>query len=597
MMTMLDRNLWRIVLAVACLLTSSLIALAQTLTPADVADEEVMVNPMLPLLFVYAEPSEGADLVEALSGGVILILTGEAETIADVTWWEIETPSEALGWVVEVQDDVSTLLRDDGTPLSLIGAPVDSAQPTRTPSSAPSEGDDETVSDETVVVAVDLLFVYAEPSIDSDIIEAVALDVPLIILAPSETADDGVWWQVQLPSGSQGWIQDVTDGLPSFISATIAGGELVRGVEAGVAGSGVVLLIYSEPDPESEILEAAVSGVVLRIIDGPELINDVRWWQVRSISGIAGWTPEMVDGDAVLVPLSEMVTPTAAPTAPPITATSTPQNLPNILRVGGQAQVYVEDEGLKLRSSPDVSSSILENLPVGTIVTLLSGPVSGGAYRWWQARSPAGNEGWLVESADGITTLIPIAAVPTANTSGLDGQFALSAEVQIVSLEPAFPLRASPSMRAGTVVNLARSERATIIGGPQAVSESEGGVPQDFTWWQIRAAGGTEGWIQGAYYDEPVLISYNPANPIQPVICTLSTFRDVNIRSGPGTGYEQIASRDGAAQILAADGQYGDISTPEAHWWRLYNGFWIRDDQVSEQTRESCAALPIVPAP
>ena len=201
----MHRNLWRIVLAVACLLTSSLIALAQTITPADVADEEVMVNPTLPLLFVYAEPSEGADIVEALSGGVTVILTGEAETIADVTWWEIETPSEALGWVVEVQDDVSTLLRADGTPLSLIGAPVDSAQPTRTPSSAPSQVATQTVSDETVVVAVDLLLIYAEPTIDADIIEALALDVPLIILAPSETADDGVWWQVQLPSGSQGW--------------------------------------------------------------------------------------------------------------------------------------------------------------------------------------------------------------------------------------------------------------------------------------------------------------------------------------------------------------------------------------------------------
>jgi len=54
MMTTLDRNLWRVALAAACLLTSSLIALAQTLTPADVADEEVMVNPTLTLPIVPA---------------------------------------------------------------------------------------------------------------------------------------------------------------------------------------------------------------------------------------------------------------------------------------------------------------------------------------------------------------------------------------------------------------------------------------------------------------------------------------------------------------------------------------------------------------
>jgi len=118
-------------------------------------------------------------------------------------------------------------------------------------------------------------------------------------------------------------------------------------------------------------------------------------------------------------------------------------------------------------------------------------------------------------------------------------------------------------------------------------------VPQDFTWWQIRTAGETEAWIQQTYYGEPILVLYNAANPIPPVTCTLSTFRDVNIRRGPGTGFEQVASREGEGQLLAADGQYGDISTPEAHWWRLYSGLWITDDQVSEQTRESCAALPV----
>jgi len=41
MMTTLDKNLWRIVVAAACLLTSSLLAVAQTLTPADFADEGV----------------------------------------------------------------------------------------------------------------------------------------------------------------------------------------------------------------------------------------------------------------------------------------------------------------------------------------------------------------------------------------------------------------------------------------------------------------------------------------------------------------------------------------------------------------------------
>jgi Bacterial SH3 domain/GW (Gly-Tryp) dipeptide domain len=490
--------MWRALLVAICLVMGAGVTAAQTSDPADRAGETVTVNPALTLLFVHAEPSSDADIVEALTGGIAVTLTGEVETFDGETWWEVETLSDNLGWVIEVQDDIPALLQADDSPLSLTSAPVPTVQPTRTPG-APRAGDAGSPG-ETVVVAVDLLLLYAEPTVDAAIVEAVARDVPLDILAPSQMVDSDTWWQVRSPGGAEGWVQDTTDGLPSFVSAAVADGALARGGEAGIAANAFAL-IYADPDPAADVLEAATSGVLLRIIDGPELIDGVTWWQVRLTSGTQGWTPETVDGAVVLLPPSALVTPTPPPT--PTQVAAQPTVVPRRTEIG------------------------------------------------------------------------------------------IGADVQIVSLEPAWTVRASPSMRASIAGTIQRSEQATITDGPQAVSESEGGVPQDFTWWQIQTAGGVSGWIQQSYYGEPILVLYDALNPVPAVTCTLSTFRDVNIRSGPGTGYEQIASREGADQILAADGQSGDIAVPENHWWRLVDGFWIRNDQVSEQTRESCAALPL----
>jgi formylglycine-generating enzyme required for sulfatase activity len=77
------------------------------------------------------------------------------------------------------------------------------------------------------------------------------------------------------------------------------------------------------------------------------------------------------------------------------------------LRIGGQATVHVINDTLSLRTGPGTSYAEIERLPNGTIVSILDGPQAGGAYTWWYIRAPSGNQGWAVEYADNIQTLIP----------------------------------------------------------------------------------------------------------------------------------------------------------------------------------------------
>lgn len=99
---------------------------------------------------------------------------------------------------------------------------------------------------------------------------------------------------------------------------------------------------------------------------------------------------------------------------PGFVATDSLQSVPaetqaNVLTIGGQALVFVTDQGLSLRSGPGINFERLEYMPFMTVVDIIGGPQTGDGYIWWQVRSPTGNEGWAVESADGMITLIPIA--------------------------------------------------------------------------------------------------------------------------------------------------------------------------------------------
>jgi hypothetical protein len=103
------------------------------------------------------------------------------------------------------------------------------------------------------------------------------------------------------------------------------------------------------------------------------------------------------------------LTPTPTLTSMP-SRTSTPTLTPtqpiDHLALGYAVWVnVVRNDHLNLRYDPVVGNNIIEQMDDGTVVILLEGPVQAGSYVWWRVRAPSGNEGWVVEFADGIPTL------------------------------------------------------------------------------------------------------------------------------------------------------------------------------------------------
>ena len=78
------------------------------------------------------------------------------------------------------------------------------------------------------------------------------------------------------------------------------------------------------------------------------------------------------------------------------------------LTIGGTAMINTtEGDPLNVRSGPGIDFGIVAKVPSGTLVTILEGPRDANGYTWWRIRLPGSQEGWAVESADGVRTLLP----------------------------------------------------------------------------------------------------------------------------------------------------------------------------------------------
>jgi hypothetical protein len=89
--------------------------------------------------------------------------------------------------------------------------------------------------------------------------------------------------------------------------------------------------------------------------------------------------------------------------------TPAPTVMSSLLTVGGQAVVQTtEGDPLNIRSGPGKSFAIMARLSNGTPVTILEGPRGAEGFIWWRIRANGMTvEGWVVQEADGVQTLLP----------------------------------------------------------------------------------------------------------------------------------------------------------------------------------------------
>lgn len=84
-------------------------------------------------------------------------------------------------------------------------------------------------------------------------------------------------------------------------------------------------------------------------------------------------------------------------------------DVPEMLEFGVIAEVFVEDEALRLRDSAGLATTTVTGLAPGTQVEVIGGPQEADGYTWWNLRLDDGTQGWAVDAVGSLQTLIPIA--------------------------------------------------------------------------------------------------------------------------------------------------------------------------------------------
>ena len=164
-------------------------------------------------------------------------------------------------------------------------------------------------------------------------------------------------------------------------------------------GDGQVALIWTSPSDEF----ARIVWTSDNFMIGP---TEPTPWAMLGAPMLAGAGAALAapplptpTGDAVFIP------PTLAPTLAAVGAA------PAGLAVGADAFINTtEGDKLRMREGAGRTFAIIRELDDGTRVTIMEGPRGGDGLVWWRVRLADGTMGWVVESVDGIATLLPVFA-------------------------------------------------------------------------------------------------------------------------------------------------------------------------------------------
>jgi uncharacterized protein YgiM (DUF1202 family) len=184
--------------------------------------------------------------------------------------------------------------------------------------------------------------------------------------------------------------------------------RLVPGEQGRVLLGLTRLNLRAEPALTSTVINQIPGGGIFTVIDGPECGPDgLPWWQVNYRDQV-GWVAEGLRNVYYVEPLPE---PVAVPTElTELEATDRVCGfLVSRLNAGEQARVLIDLGRLNVRTAPTLASQRITQLPGGSLVTLVSGPICAPETNilWWQIALDE-TVGWVAEGRGGVYFMEPL---------------------------------------------------------------------------------------------------------------------------------------------------------------------------------------------
>lgn len=142
----------------------------------------------------------------------------------------------------------------------------------------------------------DRLNLRSGPGLNFAIVGKLDKETTVILLEGPRKANGLAWWRVRTADGLEGWSVERVDTEQTLQPPLVMGGEAtvfpLSGDKLNVrAGAGRANNIVTQLEP----------GVIVTLIDGPQVADGFRWWKIRLPDGVEGWAVDEAEGEQTLI--------------------------------------------------------------------------------------------------------------------------------------------------------------------------------------------------------------------------------------------------------------------------------------------------------
>lgn len=301
------------------------------------------------------------------------------------------------------------------------------------------------------------------------------------VLAGPEPIGGVDWYQVETEGGITGWIAADQFGIAK------GGAVLAPGTEREIVAD--TLNLRAEAGTGAEVISGLVQGDTVTIVSGPQVVDELDWYQVDTAYGEQGWLAgvylEQTAGGATTAPATDAAAgATTQPAAAGAQTTETPEagtatdaaSAASTFPAGSYVFIAGDGESVNLRADASIESDVVSQLADSAIGLVNDAPVLGGDYSWYPVTFGTGDAavtGYV--AGDFLTGGITVGAAAEVT----DGPLNVRATASTEGEPPGQP-------EAGASV--------TVVSGP---TETE-----DLVWFEI-SSGDLTGFVAGQYLAAP----------------------------------------------------------------------------------------------
>lgn len=213
-------------------------------------------------------PSLGnSTVITSLVGGAPLDVTDGPTDADNLRWWNVRASGGITGWMVEAVGGTTVLVPVDWTSQA---TPLPTAEPTPEPTVEATAAPTVEATQEVTATAT------LEPTPE---VTATATLEPTEEVTATVTPTPG-------------------PGTPTPIPSPTVGGR----VRINVPEYGY-LNLRQDPGLGGEAIGQLEDGTIVKVVDGPQEVDDLTWWKVENDEGLVGWAAERRGNEVWMIPV------------------------------------------------------------------------------------------------------------------------------------------------------------------------------------------------------------------------------------------------------------------------------------------------------